>query len=383
LSKQTFNAEHLISDRARHIEASGIRAIWELAQKCTDPIDLSIGQPDFQVSEEIKNAAIDAIKSDQNGYSKTVGIESLVERITSYCNDSFGWDCSDAGSESVMVTSGTAGALTLACLAILNPDDELIIPDPYFLIYPTLATIAGAKAVRCLSYPSFKMTVESIEQCITPKTKAVILNSPSNPTGVVYKDEEVKAIVECCESHGILLITDEIYDEFVFSPAQFATPASHSRNVLLIRGFGKTYGCTGWRLGYASGPKAIVSEMMKLQQQTYVCAPTPLQHAVVQSFDTDLSTLVEQFAKRRDMVVDYLSPVTELALPEGAFYAFPKVPEHLGVDATGFVHRCIEENLLLIQGSIFSSKDTHIRLSFATPEEKLERGLQKLAHLMK
>ncbi|MCH2147132.1 MAG: aminotransferase class I/II-fold pyridoxal phosphate-dependent enzyme [Phycisphaerales bacterium] len=383
MSTQTFNPEHLISDRAKHIEASGIRAIWALAQKCTDPIDLSIGQPDFNVPDLIKRAAIEAIQSDQNGYSKTVGIEALIERITTYCTESFGWDCSDEGSEGVMVTTGTAGALTLACLALLNPGDELIIPDPYFLIYPTLATIAGARPVSCLTYPTFKMTAQSIEACITSKTKAVILNSPSNPTGVVYTNEEVKVIVECCESHGILLITDEIYDEFVFSPATFATPATHSSNVLLIRGFGKTYGCTGWRLGYAAGPKAIISEMMKLQQQTFVCAPTPLQHAVVQSFDTDLSTLVEQFANRRDMVVDHLSPVTEMATPEGAFYAFPKVPEHLGMNATEFVHRCIEENLLLIQGSIFSSKDTHVRLSFATPEDKLERGLQKLASLMK
>lgn len=383
MSTQSFSAERLISDRAKQIEASGIRAIWELAQKCTDPVDLSIGQPDFKVSDAIKNAAIEAINADQNGYSKTIGIEPLIERVTAYCNESFGWDCSSTGSESVMVTSGTAGALTLACLALLNPGDELIIPDPYFLIYPTLATIAGAKPVSCLTYPTFKMTVESIEACITSKTKAVILNSPSNPTGVVYTNEEVKAIVNCCESHGILLITDEIYDEFVFAPTTFASPATHSKNVLLIRGFGKTYGCTGWRLGYAAGPKAIIAEMMKLQQQTYVCAPTPLQHAVVQSFDTDLTALVKQFEKRRDMVVEFLMPVTELATPEGAFYAFPKVPEHLGLNATEFVHRCIEENLLLIQGSIFSSKDTHVRLSFATPEEKLECGLQKLVNLMK
>ena len=383
MSTQSFNAEHLISDRAKQIEASGIRAIWELAQKCTDPVDLSIGQPDFAVSDAIKNAAIEAISADQNGYSKTIGIEPLVERVTSYCNESFGWDCSSTGTESVMVTSGTAGALTLACLALLNPGDELIIPDPYFLIYPTLATIAGAKPVSCLTYPTFKMTVDSIEACITSKTKAVILNSPSNPTGVVYTDEEVKAIVNCCESHGILLITDEIYDEFVFTPATFASPAMHSKNVLLIRGFGKTYGCTGWRLGYAAGPKAIIAEMMKIQQQTYVCAPTPLQHAVVESFNTDLTALVKQFEKRRDMVVESLPPVTELTTPEGAFYAFPKVPEHLGLNATEFVFRCIEENLLLIQGSIFSSKDTHVRLSFATPEEKLECGLQKLVNLMK
>ncbi len=382
MSTQTFNADHLISDRVKHIEASGIRAIWEMAQKCTDPIDLSIGQPDFLVPEAIKSAAIDAITNNCNGYSKTHGIEPLVERIASYCADAFGWDCSEGGSESLMVTSGTAGALTLACLAILNPGDEIIIPDPYFLIYPTLATIAGATAVPCLTYPSFKMTVESIKKLITPNTKAVILNSPSNPTGVVYTTEEVNALVECCESHGILLITDEIYDEFVFTPATFASPATHSRNVLLIRGFGKTYGCTGWRLGFAAGPKAIISEMMKLQQQTYVCAPTPFQHGVLQSFDTDLSSLVNQFTTRRDMVVDYLSPVTELATPEGAFYAFPKVPDHLGISATEFVHRCIENDLLVIQGSIFSSKDTHIRLSFATPDDKLEQGLTKLANLM-
>ena len=379
----SLNFDHLLSRRARQIESSEIRRIWELAKNCKNPIDLSIGQPDFEVDQSLRDAAISAIQSGANGYSQTKGVLPLIQTVESHCNKQFDWNFSPVGSHSSLITSGTSGALMLAYMAILDPGDEIIIPDPYFLIYPTIATICGAKAIKCSTYPDFRMTANLIEGLITDRTKAVLINSPANPTGVVLSGSEVKQIADLCSQKNILLITDEIYDEFVFADTKHASPASFSDNVLLIRGFGKTYGCTGWRLGYAVGPTELIDEMAKMQQQTFVCAPTPLQYGVVPSFGVDNSLLVKEFGTRRDMVMDSLAQVTELKKPSGAFYAFPKVPNHLKLTATEFVKKCVADNLLVIQGSVFSSRDTHFRLSFAVSNDILSQGLEKLKHLMR
>ncbi|MDP6987053.1 MAG: aminotransferase class I/II-fold pyridoxal phosphate-dependent enzyme [Phycisphaerales bacterium] len=376
--------DRLLSSRVRGMEASGIRRIWQLGQECDDPINLSIGQPDFLVPKELQEAAIEAIRDGCHGYTLTTGDESLRQIITTHLHATVGWPKPGEETSDVLVTSGTAGGLTLAALALLDPGDELIIPDPYFVIYPNLAKIAGAVAVLCDTYPDFRMTAERIEPLLTDRTKAVFLNSPANPTGVVLTDEEVADIVALCHDRGVLLITDEIYDRFVFPPAADPCPtaASHTSDMLLVRGFGKTHGCTGWRLGYAAGPRSLIQEMAKIQQHTFVCAPSMAQRAMHGAFDVDLDPLVRQFTHRRDMVVAALCDVTDLVMPEGAFYAFPKVPEHLGISATAFVEAAIERNVLVIPGDVFSPRDTHFRLSFAAPEPRLAEGLSILRSLI-
>ena len=378
----SLDIERLLSPRVKDIETSGIRRAWALAQACEDPVNLSIGQPDFSVDESIKQAAIDAIRSDKNGYTQTAGIDALLHTIHARLHSQYGWEFGENSDLSAMVTSGTAGALTLACLTVLGPGDEIIVPDPYFVIYPTLARIAEARAVLCDTYPDFRMTAERIEKCITERTKAVLLNSPANPTGVVLNAEEVRKIATLCKDRGILLITDEIYDEFVFPPSKHASPASTSKDVLIIRGYGKTYGCTGWRMGYAAGPQAIIDGMVKLQQQTFVCAPSVLQQALVGAYDVDLTPLIERFAKRRDMVVDILGDCTELVTPEGAFYAFPKIPKGHNMSGMEFISKAVEKDVLVIQGDVFSAHDTHFRISYAVSEDKLEHGLTILKQLL-
>ncbi|MBC8309125.1 MAG: aminotransferase class I/II-fold pyridoxal phosphate-dependent enzyme [Phycisphaerales bacterium] len=372
----------LLSERVKDIETSGIRRAWALAQTCEDPVDLSIGQPDFPVPDSIKKAAIDAILQDKSGYTQTAGEDVLLQTVYKRLGGQFGWEFGSDTYHGAMITSGTAGALTLACLAVLSPGDEIIVPDPYFVIYPTLARIAEAKAVLCDTYPDFRMTAQRIEQCITDKTKAVLLNSPANPTGVVLTEKEVEEIATLCRDHGILLITDEIYDEFVFPPTTHASPAATNDDVLVIRGYGKTYGCTGWRMGYAAGPKQLLDGMLKLKQQTFVCAPSPLQHGLVGAYDIDLSPLIQRFANRRDMVVDMLSDVTEFAVPQGAFYAFIKVPEHLNMTGIEFITKAVSHDVLAIQGSVFSERDSHFRISYAVADEQLEHGLTILKSLL-
>jgi aspartate/methionine/tyrosine aminotransferase len=378
----SLDIERLLSQRVKDIETSGIRRAWALAQACEDPINLSIGQPDFPVHDSIKQAAIDAILQDKNGYTQTAGDEALLQTIYARLGSQYGWEFGDESHHSAMVTSGTAGALTLACLAVLGPGDEIIVPDPYFVIYPTLARIAEAKAVLCDTYPDFRMTAERIEPCITERTKAILINSPANPTGVVLTAKEVADIATLCSERNILLITDEIYDEFVFPPTQHSSPAATNSDVLVIRGYGKTYGCTGWRMGYTAGPKPLIDSMLKLKQQTFVCAPSIMQHALVGAYDLDLTPLIERFKKRRDMVVDMLGDVTELILPEGAFYAFPKIPEGHEMSGIEFVSRAIEHDVLVIQGDVFSKHDTHFRISYAVSEDKLEHGLTVLKTLL-
>jgi aspartate/methionine/tyrosine aminotransferase len=368
------------------VDASGIRRVFDLAAKLKDPINLSIGQPDFPVPEPLKRAAIDAIRNDRNGYTVTQGIPQLLAAIWKRLGDEVGWTGPDAESGAI-VTSGTSGGLLLAFLSLLDQGDEAIVPDPYFVLYPQLAAFTGGRIVTCDTYPDFRMTAARVERLITPRTKAVLVNSPSNPCGVVLSERELADLLDLCRAKGVLLVSDEIYDEFVFSDAlengRFPTPARYGRDVLLIRGFGKTYGCTGWRLGYAAGPQPIIQAMARMQQYTYVCAPSIAQWAGIAAFEVDMGGEVERFRRRRDAVLEAFRGVTEVATPGGAFYAFVRVPERLGLSATAFVERAIERSVLVIPGSVFSARDTHFRLSYAVADEPLGRGLGILRDLMR
>jgi aspartate/methionine/tyrosine aminotransferase len=271
-------------------------------------------------------------------------------------------------------------------MSVLDPGDEAIVPDPYFVMYPQLGALTGGRMVLCDTYPDFRMTADKIEKLITPRTKAVLVNSPGNPTSVVLNSRELQDIVDLCRAKGILLISDEIYDEFTFSESRendrFPTPARFSRDCLLIRGFGKTYGCTGWRLGYVAGPHDIVQGIAKLQQYTYVCAPSMAQYAAAHAFEVDMRPWVDRFEKRRDTVLEAFKGVAQVARPGGAFYAFVEVPPSLGMTASQFVEKAIERSVLVIPGKVFSTRDTHFRLSFAAKEETLARGLDVLRGIM-
>ena len=384
-----------ISARARSVDVSGIRRIFELGAQLTDPINLSIGQPDFPVPDALKRAAIDAIENNRNGYTLTQGIPELRQRIGAHLKTDLGWDApsDDVG---VMVTGGTSGALFLAAMALLDEGDECIIPDPYFVLYPNLASLTGAKAVLCDTYPDFRMTAERVEPLITERTKFVLKVSPANPTGVVLNTKECRELHELCKSKGVLLIADEIYDEFAFDemleptpqdPSRRATPSAArlpgaSESMLIIRGFGKTYGCTGWRMGYAAGPNSVISQMSKVQQYSFVCAPSMAQWGCLPAFDCDMSDVLKKYERRRDIVLDKLTPVTEVPKPGGSFFAFVRIPEKLGMTDVEFSEACIEQNMLVIPGSAFSSKNTHFRISFAVDDAKLERGLDILAEML-
>jgi aspartate/methionine/tyrosine aminotransferase len=379
--------ERLLSVRSRSIDSSGIRKVFDLGTKMQDPINLSIGQPDFPVSEAMKEAAIAAIRENKNGYTVTQGIPQLLAAVRQRLEHDFGAGWSTTNENlSAVITSGTSGGILLALMSILDAGDEFISPDPYFVMYPQVGKLLGAHCVLCDTYPDFRMTAARVEPLITERTKAVLLNSPSNPCGTVLTAKEIAELVQLCERRGVLLISDEIYDEFCFSDARenglCPSPGRMSNNCLIIRGFGKTHGCTGWRLGYAAGPAPLIQEMAKLQQSTFVCAPSPLQWGVVPSFQEDLSSVLKEYEGRRQMVLDAFSGVANVTRPGGAFYAFVEVPPKLNLTAAQFVERAIAKRVLIIPGGVFSHRDTHIRLSFAASRAKLSEGLGILRELM-
>jgi aspartate/methionine/tyrosine aminotransferase len=260
---------------------------------------------------------------------------------------------------------------------VVNPGDEVIIFDPYFVMYGNLVALAGGTTVLVDTYPDFRVDVEKVAAAITGRTKCILVNSPANPTGVVASAEEMKALATLCRERGVLLISDEVYRAFCYDYS-FSTPATWNDEVLVVDGFSKSHGMTGWRLGFAHGPARLIQEMAKLQQFSFVCAPSLVQYAGVVALDQDLNARVDAYRKKRDAVVEALSEDFELASPEGAFYAFPRAPWGT---ATEFVAEAIRRNLLIIPGNVFSKRDTHFRISYAVDDATLARGLDILREM--
>ncbi len=363
-----------IADRTRAFDSSGIRKVFDLAGKMKDPINLSIGQPDFDVPPEIKTACITAIEQGKNAYALTQGMPVLRDKLQASIEQEYGHT-----DRKVFVSSGTSGGLTLAMLSIINPGDEVIVFDPYFVMYTSLTQLAGGVPVIIDTYPDFRIDLAKVKAAITPRTKMILLNSPANPTGVVATQAEVQGLAEIAAENNIVLLSDEIYRSFCYD-APFESPAKYNDKVLVIDGFSKSHAMTGWRLGFVHGPAEIIDTMIKLQQYTFVCAPQPVQWAGAVAMDVDIQPYVDAYRKKRDMITEGLQDLYELPSPGGAFYLFPKAPWGTGSE---FVAKAIENSLLIIPGNIFSKRDSHFRISYAASEATIARGIEVLRKIAK
>ena len=361
-----------IADRTRKFDSSGIRKVFDLASQMQNPINLSIGQPDFDVPAPVQQACIDAIHSRRNGYSVTQGIPALRDRLQAQINREYGHS-----DRRVFVSSGTSGGLVLAMMSLVNPDDEVIVFDPYFVMYEPLISLVNGRTVLIDTYPDFRIDLNKVAEAITPRTKLILLNSPANPTGATATEAEVRGLAQLAAERNIALLSDEIYRQFCYD-APFVSPATYNEQTIVIDGFSKSHAITGWRVGYVHGPAAVIDTMVKLQQYTFVCAPQPAQWAGVVALEVDMSASMETYRLKRDMIYQGLADVYELVKPRGAFYAFPKAPWGTG---TEFVTQAINHRLLIIPGGIFSQRDTHFRISYAAADDTIQRGIEVLRRL--
>lgn len=363
------NTNRWIAERTAHFDSSGIRRVFDLAAKLKNPINLSIGQPHFDVPDQVKESMIRAIHDGKNGYSPTQGIAPLRERLLADVQREL-----PNPDRKLLVTSGTSGALNLAMLAMIDPGDEVIIFDPYFVMYAPLVRLASGIPVLVDTNNEFQIDLQRFVEALSQRTKLVLLNSPSNPTGVCLNEESVKEVAEICAQRDIALISDEIYRHFCFD-APFVSPAQFNPDTIVVDGFSKSHAMTGWRLGFVHGPAEVIETMTKLQQYTYVCAPQPVQWAGISALDCDVTRFNQDYRQKRDRIYEGLKDHYEIVRPDGAFYMYPKLP---GGTGQAFIEKAVEHDLLVIPGNIFSRHDTHFRLSFANTDEQLDRGIEVL-----
>lgn len=365
-------SDRWIADRMHLIDASGIRKVFDLAAKMKDPINLSIGQPHFDTPQPIKDALFAAVNAGKNAYSQTQGIAPLLAKLQSNVDAEFGH-----ADRKVFVTSGTSGGLMLALLALVNPGDEVITFDPYFVMYKHLTSVAGGKVVPVSSYPDFRLDVNKVKSAITPRTKVILCNSPCNPTGYVASEQELKDLAELAAERDIAFISDEIYRSFCYD-SPFISPAKFNPQTIVIDGFSKSHSMTGWRLGWMHGPESLMQQMTKLQQFSFVCAPHPVQWAGLSALDVDVTESIDDYRRKRDFMLSELGGLYEIAPAGGAFYLFVKAPWGTG---TEFVTEAIKNDLLIIPGNVFSSQDTHFRISYANEDRTLQRGVEVLKRM--
>ncbi len=355
-----------LAERMSRIDSSGIRKVFNLAATMKNPCNLSIGQPDYDVPEPVKEVAIQAIRDGKNKYTVTAGLSELREKVLDQYHTR-----RNVKSEDCIITSGTSGGILLAFMALFDPGDEVLIPDPYFVMYKHLLNLIGTKPVFVDTYPDFRLRREDLEAQLTERTRALVINSPNNPTGTVYSRDEIRMAVDFCRKNDLTLISDEIYEPFVYDDQHICT-GEYMPEALILSGFSKSCAMTGWRLGYALGPKDIIQAMTEIQQYTFVCAPSMAQVAGMVALDWDFHNNTNEYRKKRDLIYSGLKQHFKVQRSGGAFYIFPEAPDG---DGDAFVARAIERELLVVPGSVFSEKKTNFRISFAATEENLKRGI--------
>ena len=373
----------MLSDRSKSITESATVSSGAKAAKMRSQgkkvINFGVGEPDFTTPKEEIEYAFSKAKEGFTHYTPSAGFDELRTGIANKINKSK----YDLKKNNVIVTP-TKFAINLAVMVLADPGDEIIIPEPYFLSYPEICKIYGVKPVPVVSEENFSLNLDAIENSITPKTKAIIVANPSNPTGKVYSKTEMKNLQSLCNERGIVLICDLIYEELVYEGELYDVmeldPALE--NTIIISGFSKSYAMTGWRIGYAVSNTTLVNAMDKMQQQTITCAPSVSQLAAIKALGdtTSPKAMKEVFRKRRDLIVSLISEIDGLKLtkPEGAFYVFPKY--ELNISSVELCDKLIaSKGILVTPGSAFGSQgEFHIRLSYALSDEEIREGIKAI-----
>lgn len=363
----------IISRRASAFDSSGIRKAFDLAARLDDPINLAIGQPDFAMPEAACEAAKAAIDAGKSGYTQTQGIPQLRERLEGAVRGELGQP-----GRKLCVTSGSSGALVLVLMALIDPGDEVILFEPAFVMYRPLVEFLGGTCVIVDTSPSFSIDVQRVAAAITPRTKAILLNTPSNPTGFVAPLETVRELARLAEQTGVTLISDELYRSYCYDEP-FHSPAAHSDRVVVIDGFSKSHAMTGWRVGWVHGPAEIIDACTMLQQYTFVCAPQVGQWGAIAAIDAPMDVPLAECKRKRDKLMAGIAGHYSFVKPGGAFYLYPEAP---GGSGKRFAEIAAEqEKLIVVPGSVFGAADTHFRIAYTVTDRTLDRGIAALIRL--
>lgn len=381
----------LIADKAASLQPSGIRKFFDIVAEMDDVISLGVGEPDFDTPWHIRDEGIYSLEKGRTFYTSNSGLKELRMEIAAYLQRTQGLEYHYLSQ--IFVTVGGSEAIDLAMRAMINPGDEVLIPQPSYVSYEPCVVMADGKPVviELKEENQFRLTPEELEAAITPKTKILVMPFPNNPTGAIMERKDLEKLVPIIEKHDLFVVSDEIYGELTYGGKKHvsiaALPGMQERTIL-INGFSKAYAMTGWRLGYACGPKEVIGQMVKIHQYCIMCAPTTSQYAAVEALrngDEDVRRMRESYDERRRFV---LFTLKEMGLPcfepEGAFYVFPCIRE-FGMTSDEFATNLLkEEKVAIVPGTAFGNcGEGYLRISYAYSIESLKKALKRLENYVR
>ena len=380
----------LLNSKINEVKPSGIRKFFDIAAEMDDVISLSVGEPDFRTPWHVRQTGIETLKKGKTWYSPNAGFSELCKEICAYYKRRFGLGYDPSGE--VLVTVGGSEAIDLLTRVLVSPGDEVLIPQPSFVAYSPLATLAGGVAVPIVTRAedSFRLTPESLRAAITPRAKLLILPYPNNPTGAVMRKEHLEAVAEVLRDTDIMVLSDEIYGELTYGGeghVSFASIGGMRERTVIVNGFSKSMAMTGWRLGYALGPEPIIAAMTKLHQYAIMCAPTTAQYAAVEALragDDDIAAMRAEYDCRRRLIVGGFREMGFACFePEGAFYIFPSIAR-TGMSSGEFCEQLLrEKQVAVVPGDAFGDcGEGFIRVSYSYSLAHITEALRRIGEFV-
>lgn len=379
-----------LSRLAQTYPASGIRRMFDLAASYDDVVNLCLGEPDFDTPVHVCEAAKAALDKGYTHYTPNAGLPALRDSISTKYAREYGLEYE---RENVVISTGAIEAILLSLLAIVNPGDDVIVPDPAFPAYAGQLALVGANSICVPVYEEndFRLQATDIEKAITPSTRALLLNSPSNPLGAVLEEEDLEAIAAVAKRHNLMVISDEVYEKIIFDGRvhhSITQIEGMQERTVIINGFSKTYAMTGWRLGYLLAPNDIVTQMPKMQEGIVSCLPAFIQEAglaALEGSNEPVNDMVKQYTHRRNILIDGLNAIPGISCqkPSATFYAFPNI-KAFGKTSVEFAEELLKEaGVVTVPGSAFGSMgEGYLRLSFANSDENLKEAVRRIrAHV--
>ena len=375
-----------LSKRIVEIEPSGIRKFFDVVNEMEDAISLGVGEPDFDTPWHIRDEGIYSLEKGRTFYTSNAGLKELKVEIAKYMNRRF--DLTYDYEHEIMVTVGGSEAIDIAMRAMLDPGDEVLIPQPSYVSYVPCAVLANGipSIIELKAENEFRLTAEELEAAITPKTKLLVLPFPNNPTGSIMRRSDLEAIAKVILEHDLFVLSDEIYSELTYGEEEHVSIASLPgmwERTITINGFSKSYAMTGWRLGYACGPRVIIEQMLKIHQFAIMCAPTTSQYAAVEALrtgDEDVAQMKEEYdGRRRYLLHRFKEMGLECFEPYGAFYMFPSIRK-FGMTSEEFATKLLKaEKVAVVPGTAFgASGEGFIRISYAYSLDDLKKALERI-----